>query len=131
MDYNDELIGIIDEFHSNAETIATHHCTHSMKPNLIDFDDCKNQQIQSTATTPSSSSIMAYESVLAQNVRFRCQYNWHCHFIYAYQFFLTIVSIQLQSELLAENANLKLKIQTLERQKEELEEVNIVIIIQI
>lgn len=42
--------------------------------------------------------------------------------------FLTIVSIQLQSELLAENANLKLKIQTLERQKEELEEVNIVII---
>lgn len=43
--------------------------------------------------------------------------------------FLTIVSIQLQSELLAENANLKLKIQTLERQKEELEEVNIVIII--
>lgn len=46
-------------------------------------------------------------------------------------FFKTIVSIQLQSELLAENANLKLKIQTLERQKEELEEVNIVIIIQI
>lgn len=33
------------------------------------------------------------------------------------------IFIQLQSELLAENANLKLQIQTLERQKDEFEQV--------
>lgn len=34
------------------------------------------------------------------------------------------IFIRLQSELLAENANLKLQIRTLERQKDEFEQVN-------
>lgn len=61
MDYNDELIGIINKIHSNSDTKPTHHSKY--------FDDCKNEQIQSTATSPSSLS-MAYEEILKQNVRF-------------------------------------------------------------
>lgn len=70
MDYNDELIGIINKIHSNSDTKPTHHSKYSaVKHSLIDFDDCKNEQIQSTATSPSSLS-MAYEEILKQNVRF-------------------------------------------------------------
>lgn len=70
MDYNDELIGIINKIQTNSDTKPTHHSKYpAVKHNLIDFDDCKNDQIQSTATSPSSLS-MAYEEILKQNVRF-------------------------------------------------------------
>lgn len=82
MDYNDELIGIIDEIHTNADTKATHDnirssLSSSSTPssvaatvdNLIDFDNCQYEHVQSTEST-SSSAIMAYEEISKQNVTF-------------------------------------------------------------
>lgn len=84
MDYNNELIGIIDKVHTNADTKATHDNHRSLVPmlplplssspvtvavdkhNLIDFDNCQYEHVQSTETT---SSTMAYEGIVQQNVR--------------------------------------------------------------
>lgn len=94
MDYNDDLIGIIDEVHSNRDETATYDNNCSSVPlplspplsseaadvnkhNLIDFDDCQYEHAQSTESHPSSSSLsssstMAYEEIASQNVRFVC-----------------------------------------------------------
>lgn len=83
MDYNDELIGIIDKVRTNADTKATHDNNRSSVPpsssstssvavdNLIDFNDCQYEHIQSTESTESttSSSTMAFEEISKQNVR--------------------------------------------------------------
>lgn len=71
MDYNDELIGIIDEIQSNTDptVTATHDNYCLTKHNLIDFDDCQFKHAQSTETAPSS-SLMALEEISTQNVRF-------------------------------------------------------------
>lgn len=88
MDYNNELIGIIDKIHSNVDTQATpHNCyrpTLSVAteakttatetatapaplmttgiPNLIDFDDC--QQHKHTKSTETSS----FDEISVHNV---------------------------------------------------------------
>lgn len=91
---------------------------------LIDFDDNKNEQNQSTATTPSVSP-MAHEEMLKQNVRFYMSMLLKLSFhSIIHNLNNAIFLIIFQHELLAENANLKIKIQNLERQKSELEEVN-------
>lgn len=67
MDYNDELIGIIDEYRLTKQTQENHG---SMKKNnLIDFDDNVQQSNQQTTKT-SSILPMNYEETIEQNVRF-------------------------------------------------------------
>lgn len=86
MDYNDNLIAIIDEVHSNRDTKATYdnncltmplqlspplssEAVDVNKHNLIDFDECQYEHAQSTESHPSSSSSnMAYEEIATRNV---------------------------------------------------------------
>lgn len=65
MDYNDELMGIIDKIHLNSGTKTTHDNHNSTK--LIDFDVNQCEPVQQTASTSSTSSI-ASEEILKQNV---------------------------------------------------------------
>lgn len=64
MDYNDELMGIINEIHLNSDTKANHN---SMK--LIDFDVNNFETDQQTASASSSSPIIDNEDISKQNVR--------------------------------------------------------------
>lgn len=129
MEYNEELIGIIDKIQSNTGTTvkATHDSYRLPKHNLIDFDDCQLKHDQSTETTPST-SVMVLEGMSTQNVRF---------FFTIIQFALLSVEVRanfkfccfffgrnLQKKLITENADLKHEIQVVKRQKEGLEEVN-------
>lgn len=63
MKYNEELIGVIDEIRLTKQTHGS-----TIKTNLIDFDDIKQEAAQQT-TTISSFSPMNYEETVKQNVR--------------------------------------------------------------
>lgn len=118
MDYNNELIGIIDKIHSNVDTEAT--TTHNYAgstlsssssvaaeieatetmvttgtatavaavalmttdiPNLIDFDDCKQQCKHSKSTETSS-----FDEISLQNVCICLQFQFVCLFVRNWQF---------------------------------------------
>ncbi|XP_055302935.1 uncharacterized protein LOC129568714 isoform X2 [Sitodiplosis mosellana] len=65
MDYNEELMEIIDKINLNSETKATHDNYDSMK--LIDFDVNKYEPAQQTATLAPSSSPIENEEISEQN----------------------------------------------------------------
>lgn len=67
MEYNEELMEIIDNNHLNSETKVTHANHNSMK--LIDFDVNDCEATQQTKSIPSSSPIIDNEEILQQNVR--------------------------------------------------------------
>lgn len=107
MKYNEQLCRIIYDFHSNAEAHANHWTANS-----IDLNDCAHKRTQSTETMTSSAA--DHDEISKQNVRL------YWHFMESTILFITS---HLQAKLSDENALLQRQIETLQREKNGLEEV--------